>query len=790
MPEPHPPASAPAQRLMSRSFEILALLFGVALPLLTLGVELTLGMNADVFFDPVPTYFHVLLVAFVPAANFAVWQALRTQQTRHLPKLAFAGGCAIGIATFYTVLFLPVLPLGAIALLYFGLGVLPLTPLLSLIVALGLQAQLSKLAGPPRTRLRAWHGVVAGLLALLVLDAPVTLTRIGMQMATADTAETRLQGIRWLRMAGSEEQMLRMCYVRAGKATDMFSFLFNLTHSIDTNAARDIYYRVTGVPFNARPAPVGKRVGRFGPRPSAEWDFEQGSESTGGRLRGLSLAASRLDGSLDGNAALGYLEWTLVFKNTAPIAREARSQIALPPGAVVSRLTLWIDGEEREAAFAGRGEVRAAYQSVVRRNRDPVLVTTVGQDRIAMQLFPVPPNGEMKVRVGMTVPLALRSQQEGVLRLPYFHERNFDTGDLLRHSVWIESKTPLRSAVTAASDADDVFSARFDMDDDRLGTGASSIIVERNASNEAWAADSKEAGYLVQQRITDREAVAPKKLVVVMDGSSAMSAIAPRIAKTFTDLPPGIELELLIAHDEVIEHRLSGPQLARELQDFTFDGGHDNTEALARGIGRALSQPGSVVLWIHGPQPVLLATEEALLQILERRTHLPAIYELQPQPGINLVGEKLEGHVAMTTLRSEDLQPLILGWRQGARQIVVQRTRLPTADAAAMPPGSATSDHLVRLWASDEIARLLNSRRPHAAIVSLAQRYQLVTAVTGAVVLETRQQYDAAGLEPVPPGTVPTIPEPETWALIAIVLLVLAYAYRNRRAEVGMRHAG
>jgi hypothetical protein len=47
-------------------------------------------------------------------------------------------------------------------------------------------------------------------------------------------------------------------------------------------------------------------------------------------------------------------------------------------------------------------------------------------------------------------------------------------------------------------------------------------------------------------------------------------------------------------------------------------------------------------------------------------------------------------------------------------------------------------------------------------------------------VLETQQQYDAAGLQPVPEGTVPTIPEPEEWALMLVALGVLLYMYRRR----------
>lgn len=795
------PSAASEPPLFAGTLSGLSCFFGVMLPLITLGVELTTGLNADVFFDPIPTIFHVLVVASVPAANLWAWLNVRRRNAAHLRALTFANGWAIGVASFYSILFLPLLPLGVLAVIYFGMGLLPLTPLLSLVAALGLRRRLRKLgadpaspnaAGPPKL----WPGVAMGILALLALDAPSTFTRLGMQMATSQNGETRERGVRWLRTAGSEDVLLRHCYVRAGTATDMLSFLFNVTRPVSTDQARTLYYRVTGVPFNARQAPLSnhRRHGGFmRPARTTEFDFEQGSPAVGGRLPDLSLASSRLDGSLDGNAALGYLEWTLVFRNDANIPREARAQIALPPGAVVSRLTLWINGEEREAAFAGRGQVTQAYQRVVSRSRDPVLVTSAGHDRIALQLFPVPGGGEMKVRIGMTAPLALRGAGEGVLHLPYFHERNFDIDPKLGHWVWIESKTPLRSELATPSTEDGIFAFRAQIEDGRLGSAASDMVVERNPAVASWALDSKAAGFWVRQSIVDRDAQPPTRLVIVVDGSASMRQAVPQLAQALADVPASVGLQLLFAHDSIIEPEFvsSADTLTQALRQFDYGGGQDNTDALARGIDHALAQPGSAVLWIHGPQPVLLATGEPLLQRLERRARLPVVYDLQTQPGANLLGQKFEGRLRPVSLRTEDLRPLILGWRPGARHWVIERERLAASSANTLPPEAQTSDHLVRLWANDEIERLLASpvRPQREQAIELAQRYQLVTPVTGAVVLETQEQFSASGLEPVPPGSVPTIPEPETWALIVIALLVLAAAHERRKLHAGTRHA-
>jgi hypothetical protein len=759
------------------------LIFGVGLPVIALAVELAWGFNASEFFDPLPTYFHVLLVAFVAAANAAVWFAVSRGKLTHVRALAFANGVTIGIAAFYSVLFLPLLPLGAIGLLYFGLGALVWAPLLSFIVALRLRVHLSRCSERKITRL-VWGGVAAGFLVLIGLDMPSTLTRIGVAMATAETAEKRTRGIRLLRNVGSEEQLLRMCYVRSGSATDLIGFFIGLNDRIETKEARQIYYRVTGQAFNSVPPPPALRHGRHG---IFDWDQDVAGEAVGGRVRGLSLASSRLDGSINADAALAYLEWTMVVRNQSPIVHEARAQIALPPGAVVTRLTLWIEGEEREAAFAGRREVREAYRTVVSRRRDPVLVTSAGPDRIGMQMFPVPASGEMKVRIGMTVPLRLMDARDAALRLPHFHERNFDIREELHHAVWIESKAKIRThlaQVVVESRGSGVI--RTEVSDARLASADASVVVLRSDRSNTWSPDPQSSGHVIRQTIDPNPAAErPRRLVLVVDGSSSMREASGRIAKILSSVPAGMDINIVLSRDEgePLTHAGSnnGNDAANLVTSFTYAGGKDNTSALARGMDLAFAQPDAVLLWVHGPQPVLLNTEEALLQRLTRGPRQGEWYDLQVTPGRNLVIERLDGFASPATIDEPELERLVGSWGSGQGAFIVTRERIEKA-GGELPAEGRTSDHLARLWANDEVGRLIRIGGIEArrAAVGLAQDYQLVTPVSGAVVLETRQQYRAAGLEPVPEGSVPTIPEPEEWLLIVIALAVLVYAYRSR----------
>ena len=69
--------------------------------------------------------------------------------------------------------------------------------------------------------------------------------------------------------------------------------------------------------------------------------------------------------------------------------------------------------------------------------------------------------------------------------------------------------------------------------------------------------------------------------------------------------------------------------------------------------------------------------------------------------------------------------------------------------------------------------------------LSLAVRYQLVTPVSGAVVLETAEQYRQPVLQPVDAGTVPTIPEPEMVALLLIMGMFLIWLVYTEVPPVG-----
>ncbi len=148
--------------------------------------------------------------------------------------------------------------------------------------------------------------------------------------------------------------------------------------------------------------------------------------------------------------------------------------------------------------------------------------------------------------------------------------------------------------------------------------------------------------------------------------------------------------------------------------------------------------------------------------------------------------EKIDGIAAIKGVwrsgsLAEDLGRLFSQWNGSAKILVWNRER--TENGSEPKDGKQTALHLARLWAFDDILRRIASTGPRRTeeALNLATRYRLVTPVSGAVVLETKEQYQAAGLDAPGETQVPTIPEPEVWALLIIAAGALGWGAFTKR---------
>lgn len=780
---------------------------GVLLPAVTLLIELNSRMCAKEFFDPIPTWVHAFLVAVVPVANGLGLAATVEGSPRWVRAALWANGAAIAISAVYAAVFLPLTPLAVIAILIVGMGLLPLAPLLSLIMALFIRRRLKRELPAGGQLPRAWIGAAVALVAFFAAEGRVAGTRLALHAAVNGGPKTQRAALEWLREAGSEEVLRAACYVAPQRAS-LLDFLMSFDGAVSTAQARTAYYRVTGQPFNTRPKPEGLNTGAFFSMRDEDvlldadrMDWDQASSTVGGRVPGLSLASSELKGSVDGDAALAYLEWTMSFETTAEGQSEARAQVLLPPGAVVSRVTLFIDGQEREAAFASTAKVEAAYTQIVRARRDPLLVTLRGPDRLQVQCFPVVKTTPMKIKVGFTVPLLPKDEARfATLLLPSFMERNFHIPEDFRHVVRVESRRPLSTSVGGSVERrhDGVSEWLGSLTDAQLQPPQAQLTVEHTGAAEvAWTEDLVEPQrYVVRQLLRRSSVELPARVILVVEGSKAMKEALPEIASALSAFPKGTELAVLASSDGVEELLPLGPvsdeglqRAVKGLQGLRAAGGQDGSGALARAWELAAGSERSTVVWVHGPHPLeAVALGDGAPWWLTARP---------PNEVLDVMVGRGPNRIAVDLFRSvrfrpvprlgtleEDLRRVFTAW--GGHTYAFQRNRLPAVEATPTGEAWKTSSHLARLWAAHEVERLLETREVEASreAAALAVQHQLVTEISGAVVLERKEQYDDAGLSPVEPGSVPSVPEPETWMLLAVACVLLgAFAFRLRRAS-------
>lgn len=792
------PTEAPSRAPKRVSVFIRGLLwfFGVILPAGTLALELVTRMCAGDFFDPIPTWFHVLLVALVPMANAAALLMLEPAVKLSIPRwFWWTQSLAVGIAFSYALLFLPMTPFAVIGILFLGFGFIPLSPLLSwwsafyLGRAMRSQAKAGQISIPSRT----WLAALAAPAILVILQVPGILTDHWMEEAASPLTKDRNAAIRRLRNFGDEEHILRVAY--GHRSPGLREIGLGNGPSISEKDAQEIYFRVTGRPFNAVRPGLSKVRGRGRAiQQEFEWDQSLGGSAVAGVVSGLSMMSSRLDAMAHAADGWGYTEWTIEFRNNNQFQeREARAVVQLPPGGVVSRVTLWVNGEEREAAFAGRSQARAAYQSVaVVQRRDPILVTSAGPDRVLMQCFPVPRNGGvMKIRLGITQPLALRTPTEAGFAWPRIVERNFAVRDDLRHHAWLElldgSATPPSGWQTDAARRNTFHTSTSEADvDSALGELA---VARSTVTTSAWAKDerSSELGW-VRQQVETKQKKSLGRLAIVVDAGSGAGEWAKALNTAIEQTPGSSAIGIWYVQDGVHElvkgDSVEFKEAARKTGSWSrrFVGGHDSVPALEAAWDWASGKPDGVVLWLHGPQPLALGDVASIRQRMDRSGGAGArVIDAPAEPGPNQLCEALESVVGYGRLHrsgklSDDIARLFAQWNGLAP---THRWKIERASATS-PAEASGSKHLVRLWAREKIEELHRGRRTDQAI-DLAGRWQLVTAVSGAVVLETVEQFKQHGLASVDPMTAPTVvPEPGTLALLGLGLVMLLWLGRRK----------
>jgi Ca-activated chloride channel family protein len=104
------------------------------------------------------------------------------------------------------------------------------------------------------------------------------------------------------------------------------------------------------------------------------------------------------------------------FRNTGPVLAEGTYLYPLPGEAVFSDFSLFQGERELKGEMMAADQARTIYEGIVRRLKDPALITLVGHGLIRAQVFPVQPGETRTVTLRFT---ELLGRESDALRLRY-----------------------------------------------------------------------------------------------------------------------------------------------------------------------------------------------------------------------------------------------------------------------------------------------------------------------------------------------------------------------------------
>lgn len=734
---------------------VFILVFGAILPGLGLlayaGYSLATAVNPNF---PVELGKIVLLLA-LPFFNFSVWSAVRRGYLLRPRLTGLMNGLALGLSACWSLICMKLFLFtqGAPACKMGWLLLLCVSPFM-LWLAASLSFDLCRKTDPHIARVTKIFSVLGGLMAILFVFTPVARSLYVQSLITA------------ARTASPAEQSKALAALRAVASPEDLRPSKNPINGFalaellipgrgmenDSDADKDLYFKLTGEPYNAQSK--GDKV--------AVQTSVSGLLS--GQFPGLTLAKSQLTGFIDAATLSSSVDWTMTLHNSEFGPVQAVGEIGLPEGAAVTRVTLWVNGEPREAAFARTAQSRAAYDSVVAQRKDPLLVSMV-QDRLLIQCFPVPARGDMKIRIGFKVPLETSDGKTCSMQWPKVLASNFAQPKRHRVSL-LSSDMPVDGGAFSITRSSGGYALNGILKYDEKNAPAA-VVVRRNAAfTKIVTADSYSHGqrFIVEQfkGVTIKP---PRRVFVVVDASSALKERAPEIKQALASIAPSMTPVVYFnsaqeAQSKSESEASAAPTLqARSIKEAeaaineeAFVGGQDNLPLLQEVIENAAEQPGNAVLWIHGPQPLYRNLPQVAPLDLVNSIRL---YNMQVEPGIDATKDALLAADAAHQLNLKEvksdstvaaLKSLVDGWSHGEKSFKVVRS-VATARPETLINDPTASAQVTGLWANEEVNRLIAAGQTESAEM-FASAYRLVTPVSGAVVLENAQEYGAYGLNP------------------------------------------
>ncbi|HEY9733563.1 MAG TPA: hypothetical protein V6C89_16710 [Drouetiella sp.] len=526
--------SVPAKRRIWQGWEGLAITtFGIALPTLVLGMSamsMPKRMTLVMLNHPFETVAELLLLISVPIANYILWNAICNNHLRYSLKRGISMGaalmsCLIAAAVCIAGLFADNSSLiddtgDSFSAGFIGLAMISLISG-SVCAYLVNRIRLTRDFKNSRAQVLAFTaaGAILSLVTVIGAEFRPWSIRLAEKKAASELPVERQLGLTQLRNLEPERELLMEC------SDQRAAGLVGLFIPLKSSTQHELYFAITGKPYSFKDISNTDL--------SSMPDDYLSRHVVGERIPGLSMSRSYLSGLVHPNTLSSTIEWTYVFKNDSKNeSQEARAEIGLPPGAVISGLKLWRQGEPSEAQFVASGKAEGSEGFTEVGHDSPAIVTDLGHGRALLHCYPIEQSEEMKLQVTMVIPLKADGEKSASLALPKFIATNFDlNGD---HFLKFRSSNILTSTVKnlhSGPGTGGLKAISGTLLPQQLEKSNLILTAERSGKTSPIAVLDKIAIKLEQQEIKAKEAKARKRaskatqqeqVVVMIDGSKGI----------------------------------------------------------------------------------------------------------------------------------------------------------------------------------------------------------------------------------------------------------------------------
>lgn len=706
------------------------------------------------------------LLLLAPISNLWLVRLTLKGQIENPLSMGLLNGLSLGTALIVCLLLMPVATTAIVgyvthpfgpgpletALLFLGIALLMSPYFLLYLTCLNCQTiwNLRESTHGMQASVFACVGLVLSI-ALLVCPGVSTIVKNTATVKAAMQCPDASSAVRFLRAFDCTNELLQRAYFANIPKVEFAPLLYEMiTHDSSVSRAptpemaRKAIYRITGKHFNTFKKPTVATLPESLWWLNSSFDRDQAATEVAGIIPDLKMVTSDMKCFSYKDALASRVEWTITFHNNSHSQpAEARALILLPPNAVASGLTLFIDGKPREAVFGNRGVVRSAYTNIVSQRRDPALLSWAGNDRVLLQCFPVNANSSMKVTLQVAAPFIVSDQTHAKVMLPRVIEANCPVAQ--QHRVQYRL---LNSGVTEGG---------FDKTIENTALTDPVFAIDNVTGSSVLIADPMQGNSVFSQTIQPKHETL-KRLVLVVDCGVRTQNQIDSLCDAVANLPDSVLVEVLYATDEFTMDKPLRANNNRELAEIMRAnhprclGGPDNLPALHQGIIEVQGVPNATVVWVHGPQPVIFATDYALSEVfkLHDREH---IYEIDMAEGPNKISQTVG-----TSLFDRSIQVRILrgtgSFDKSISDILLSLVGQKSSYSIVRLPssGQATGIQLnAQLTASallaNDSARNLYAKGDISKASDLSRKHRIVTPSTSAVVLEFDRQYTEAALD-------------------------------------------